>query len=360
MNRPRLILIALVTILVGSVLLLRYDLLPRVESSTETSAGGVRAPEFVGIDTWLNTDPLTLSDLSGKVVLIDFWTYTCVNCQRTFPFIRSWHEKYSDDGLVIVGVHSPEFEFEKDVGNVTEALNRYGIQWAVAMDNEMATWNAYGNRYWPRKYLIDRDGNIRYDHIGEGAYNETESVIQKLLSETGDEIDEELTAEADVPISASQTPELYAGNLRGGPENDPIEEKRIGTFGTYEFPESLEEDRIYLDGAWSVDSESSRPVASSAPGDARLDVRYTAKDVFVVTGGASDEPYRVLVTLDGEPLGEADAGDAIDYDDEGNSYIDVDLGTLYNIISTDGIESHRLSLTSGSDEFSVFAFTFGS
>ena len=359
MNKPRIILIALVVILVGSVLLLRYDILPGVKSSTETSAGGVRAPEFAGIDTWLNTEPLTLGDLSGKVVLIDFWTYTCVNCQRTFPFIRSWHEKYSDDGLVIVGIHSPEFEFEKDVDNVTEALERYDIQWAVAMDNEMATWNAYGNRYWPRKYLIDRDGNIRYDHIGEGAYNETETVIQELLSETGDEIDEELTVEADVPITVAQTPELYGGSLRGGPENKPIEQKRIGSFGTYEFPETLDEDQIYLDGTWSVDSESSRAVTST-PGDARLDVRYTARDVFVVTGGASDEPYRVLVTLDGQPLSEADAGDAIEYDDEGNSYISVDLGTLYNIISTDGIESHRLSLTSESDEFAVFAFTFGS
>ena len=142
-----------------------------------------KAPEFAGITGDINTKQLNLSDLRGKVVLIDFWTYSCINCIRTIPYLVDWDEKYSDKGLVIVGIHTPEFEFEKDIHNVQAAVKKFGIKYPVLQDNDKDTWNAFENRYWPRKYIVDSEGYIRYDHIGEGGYQETEKVIQNLLAE---------------------------------------------------------------------------------------------------------------------------------------------------------------------------------
>jgi len=162
------------------------------------------APELRGIAGYLNTDPnIRIQNLKGKVVLVDFWTYTCINCIRTFPFLNSWHEKYEDDGLVIIGVHTPEFEFEKLTENVQDAIDQYDIEYAVVQDNSYATWRDYANRFWPHKYIIDIDGFIRYDHIGEGGYTETERVIQGLLKERMERIgegklEEEISQPADV------------------------------------------------------------------------------------------------------------------------------------------------------------------
>ena len=141
------------------------------------------APEFAKIEKWLNTEPLTISSLRGKVVLVDFWTYTCINCIRTLPYVKSWHEKYKDKGLVVVGVHTPEFPFERSTPNVVDALKKFGIEYPVAQDNRYATWGAYRNRYWPAAYLIDKQGRIVYTHFGEGNYKETEATIQKLLAQ---------------------------------------------------------------------------------------------------------------------------------------------------------------------------------
>ena len=155
-------------------------------------AEGPLAAEPVGITGWINSDPLTLEQLKGKVVLVDFWTYTCVNCIRTFPYLKLWHSRYADDGLVILGIHTPEFEFEKDYYNVLEATQENGIAWPVAQDNDFETWTAYNNRYWPAKYLIDQDGVIRYDHFGEGHYAETEREIRKLLEEAGADLSDDM------------------------------------------------------------------------------------------------------------------------------------------------------------------------
>lgn len=141
------------------------------------------APEFTGISKWLNSDPLTMRQLRGKVVLVDFWTYTCINCIRTLPYVKSWHEKYKDQGLVVVGVHTPEYPFERSTDNVKTAIKRFGIPYAVAQDNQYATWNAYSNRYWPAVYLIDKQGRVVYQHFGEGEYAETEAKIRTLLAE---------------------------------------------------------------------------------------------------------------------------------------------------------------------------------
>ena len=146
---------------------------------------GDRAPEFTGILEWINSEPLTMQELRGKVVLVNFWTYTCVNCINTMPYLKDWYAKYADQGLVIVGVHSPEFEFEKPTANVVEATVKFGLEYPVAQDNDFATWWSYDNRYWPAEYLVDKDGVIRYRHFGEGAYEETENLIRILLQETG-------------------------------------------------------------------------------------------------------------------------------------------------------------------------------
>lgn len=141
------------------------------------------APEFTGIDKWLNSDPLTMQQLRGKVVLVDFWTYTCVNCVDTLPAVKGWYQKYKDQGLVVVGVHTPEFPFEHDTGNVQKAIKHFDIQYPVAQDNGYATWNAYGNEYWPAEYLIDKKGQVVYSHFGEGDYAQTEKEIQRLLAQ---------------------------------------------------------------------------------------------------------------------------------------------------------------------------------
>ncbi|WP_144630486.1 thioredoxin family protein [Bordetella genomosp. 13] len=150
-----------------------------------TPSAPAAAPEFTGIEKWLNSEPLTLQGLRGKVVLVDFWTYTCINCINTLPYVKSWHQKYKDQGLVVVGVHTPEFPFERATANVQKALGRFGIEYPVAQDNRYATWEAYGNRYWPAFYLIDKHGRVVYSHFGEGRYKETEAEIQRLLGQPG-------------------------------------------------------------------------------------------------------------------------------------------------------------------------------
>ncbi|MBI2965402.1 MAG: redoxin domain-containing protein, partial [Chloroflexi bacterium] len=178
-----------------------------------STSGARTAPEIREIAAWINSEPLALSDLRGKVVLIDFWAYSCINCIRTVPHLREWHSKYSPRGLVMIGLHAPEFEFERVEENVRDAVLKQGITWPVGLDNGFATWNAYGNRYWPRKYLIDRDGVIRYNRIGEGGYVETERQIRKLLVEAGASVDDiPIGGADDRPIGgALVTRELYAG-----------------------------------------------------------------------------------------------------------------------------------------------------
>ena len=189
-------------------------------ANPEKSSKYQKAPDFVGIDKWINSEPLRIEQLRGKVVLVDFWTYTCINCIRTLPYIKEWDKKYRDQGLVIVGVHTPEFDFEKKYDNVLKAVNEYQLKYAVAQDNNYATWSVYQNRYWPHKYLIDIDGYIRYDHIGEGNYDETEKMIQLLLKERMERINQKngINVNISKPKEAIDvnpygvgTPEIYFG-----------------------------------------------------------------------------------------------------------------------------------------------------
>ena len=245
---------------------------------TEPTPGevGTAAPELQGITGWLQAEPFTLESLRGKVVLVDFWTYTCVNCIRTLPYLKRWHDTYSDKGLVIVGVHSPEFAFEKVRSNVEEAIQRYGLKYAVVQDNDFETWRAFDNHFWPAKYLIDKDGIIRYRHFGEGAYVETEQKIQDLLQEAGSDLSKGVLRP---PLDKSrlsvsrQTRELYAGHLRNlsgsGLELPAIGEVLLPFIGNAEYyssapgssqsyvdPGEHRNDLFYLHGLWTKGRES--------------------------------------------------------------------------------------------------------
>ena len=261
----------------------------RGTSRFEPAAGGLpelgEAPEFAGVTRWLNSPPLTLAGLRGKVVLIDFWTYTCINCIRTLPYLRAWDERYRDRGLVIVGVHTPEFEFEKDAGNVGDAIARSGLRYPVAQDNDYGTWNAWGNRYWPAKYLIDPAGQVRYVHFGEGEYDATEQAIRSLLEEAPGP---RAPARQPGEVPGEATPETYLGAARAQGWVTPPRP------GVHEYPgaRTLPPDRFALEGRWRVDDESAEAV-DAPPSRARV----RGKSVYLVLGSA--QPARVEVVVDG-------------------------------------------------------------
>ena len=261
-------------------------------AATPTSATGPQAPEFRGLDNWLNTPagkPLTIAGLRGKVVIVDFWTYSCVNCLRTFPHLQAWDAAYRGAGLVIVGVHAPEFAFERVPSNVRSAVKRFGLEYPTAQDNDFATWRAYQNNYWPAKYLIDRNGRVRYTHFGEGEYDETESWIRRLL---GEKVKTRRTSVQDRTPNDITTPEAYLGYARlaryGG---SPVIFDRKAV---YRFPErALVQDESAFSGRWTLTSEHAR-----AGEDARLRLRFQANDIFLVLAGEG----RVQVLVDGRPV----------------------------------------------------------
>jgi cytochrome c biogenesis protein CcdA/thiol-disulfide isomerase/thioredoxin len=288
-----------------------------------------RAPDFAGIDRWLNSRPLTMSQLRGKVVLIDFWTYSCINCLRTLPHVEAWDRLYRRDGLVIVGVHTPEFAFEHVPSNVEAAAKRLGVDYPVALDNDYGTWNAYGNQYWPAKYLIDRSGHVRYAHFGEGNYDITEENIRSLLGERP------ATPAAnrlhDLTPSGPITPESYLGYERidrfTGSKIYPDKE------ATYAFPAALGRDDFAYAGRWTVRSQ--QIVAGEG---ARLELRYYARKVFLVLGGTGT----VRVLVDGRPHG----------------VVRVTSDRLYTLVDRNSIDDAVLELRF-SPGVSAYAFTFG-
>jgi cytochrome c biogenesis protein CcdA/thiol-disulfide isomerase/thioredoxin len=308
-----------------------------------------RAPDFAGSDSWLNTRrdrPLSLRELRGRVVLVDFWTYTCINCLRTFPALRAWDERYARDGLVIVGVHTPEFAFERQRDNVERAVHDNDLRYPVAQDNEYATWNAWGNQYWPAKYLIDARGRVRYAHFGEGAYDETERAIRTLLAEAGER---RLPAASDVrPATAArgvQTPETYLGTLRAqGFAGKPPEKGRR----RYPEPGELERSEFALSGTWDVDGESATAVS-----DAEIHARPVAREVYLVMSSRDGVPRRVHVLVDGKPV-----SPTADGPDVSAGAVTVDRQRLYRLVSLPQLGEHRLELRVPA-EVSVYAFTFG-
>lgn len=317
-----------------------------------------KAPELAMISGYINTEPLTLADLKGKVVLVDFWTYSCINCIRTIPYLNAWYEKYADKGLVIVGVHTPEFEFEKNYDNVKAAVEKFGIQYPVVQDNDRGTWRAYENRYWPHKYLVDNEGYIRYDHIGEGGYAETEKVIQSLLAEraaaTGQTVNIDGTVSKpdsaqSVDFSKIRTPELYFGynfaraKLGNAQGFDP------GKVVDYVFPEgaALTPNTIYLSGQWK-----NNPDHMELQGEAgRIVLTYNAKAVNIVAGGKGE----LHISEDGSQL----TGDSRGADVSETGQVNVDGQRLYNLAMHEDYGTHRIVIDAMSPGFQIYTFTFG-
>ena len=338
------------------------------------------APELTDITAWLNSEPFTLESTRGSVVLIDFWTYTCINCIRTLPYLKDWHEKYADEGLLIVGVHAPEFQFEHELENVRGAVGKFGLEYPIAQDNNYGTWRAYKNRAWPAKYLIDKDGYIRYTHFGEGAYIETEQVIRELLAESGSQVasiepslfpDSELDPKSITgDAMTSFTRELYAGYERNygaltsgsAPpyvQHNEYYEAPDRSF-QYEDPGDHTNHFIYLQGFWNNAAESLNHARETEEYEDYIGVRFFATEVNAVMEPRNGEPYEVRVLVDDMPITMSLAGEDIMWDAEGNSFILVSEPKLYRVVRSPSFGEHELRLSSNSQEFSLFAFTFGS
>lgn len=306
---------------------------------------------------FVNTQGVTIGELVGKkVVLVDFMTYSCINCIRTFPYLNAWYNKYKDQGLEIIGIHTPEFAFEKNLANVQAAMQRYDIKFPVVLDNDYGTWGAYQNRYWPRKYLIDINGKIVYDHIGEGGYEETEEKIQGLLREKMAHDNQAVnivptdTVQIQAPATPTinQSPETYFGSDRN----------TLGTSGrsgtrTLTAPNTFNTDTLYLNGTWKFEGEHAE--AQSSKG--RIIYRYTARNVFFVA--SANSPVKVKVTLDGKALTREQAG--LDIYFEGNdSYATIQAERLYSLIEDmGGPGEHLLELEAQSPGLNAYTFTFG-
>ncbi len=339
---------------------------------------GDLAPEFGGIDAWINGNPLTMEELRGQVVLIDFWTYTCINCIRTFPFLKQWHSRYADDGLVIVGVHAPEFEFEKVYENVVDATKEHALDWTMAQDNDFVTWRRYSNRFWPAKYLIDKDGVVRYTHFGEGGYAETEDVIRELLAEADPSflsnnlpLPEDQTIDPGFLIArdAEVTRELYGGYDRGEKDllygqGGYVQQMQYfqnkDQVSDFTISENQLPHKINFQGLWHVGPESSTHGRMTESFEDYLSLIYSATSVNAVLISESGEPYKVRVTVNDEYLTDANKGSDIVIGADGESYIWVTTPDLYNVISNDSyVRRENLKMSSNSPDFGLFAFTFG-
>ena len=315
-----------------------------------------RAPDFAGIERWINSEPLKIEQLRGKVVLVDFWTYTCINCIRTLPYLKDWDRTYRDEGLVIVGVHSPEFEFEKKYENVLKAVNDYQLKYAVAQDNNYVTWNMYQNRYWPHKFLIDIDGYIRYDHIGEGNYEDTEKMIQSLLDEKMERENKKngvisnITKPSDVVDSNFfniGTPEIYFGyQFSRGNFGNPEGTKADETID-YKFPSKMTSNEVYFEGKWKNNADNMELVGD----EGSIMLVFQAKSVNIVAG--SEKASNISVYLDNNELEDKTKGFGIMADSQVKEF------KLYNLANAEDYGKHSINIDVFGKGFKIYTFTFG-
>jgi cytochrome c biogenesis protein CcdA/thiol-disulfide isomerase/thioredoxin len=307
------------------------------------------APEFTETEDWFNTPgarPLSLAGLRGHVVLVDFWTYTCINCIRTLPYLKAWDAAYRRDGLTIVGVETPEFAFEKEAGNVRDAIDQFGLRYPVVQDNEMGTWNAYGNQYWPADYLIDARGQVRYATAGEGDYGKTETAIRALLAEKGAQVGGYGHPQNVVVPSEEATPETYLGTNRAeGWMHAPKD-------GTHDYGRpvtgELALNEFAFSGTWNISGQPAEAVSN-----AEIDVEFEAKHVYLVLSSPGERPLPVKVLLDGRPISSAEAGA-----DVRDGTVTVVHQRLYSLVSLPGDQRHHLTLRFAPG-VTGYAFTFG-
>lgn len=329
----------------------------------------VRAPEFIGgSSVWLNSPKLTMASLKGRLVLVDFWEYTCVNCIRTLPYVKQWHERYHDLGLVVVGIHTPEFEFAKSARNVAQAVKRFGITYPVLIDSDYANWRAYANSYWPRKYLIDSTGRIVYDHAGEGGYLKTESIIQGLLRKLhpGVKLPALMSPTRDSDkegaVCYPTSPELYCG-MRGAQNGQFMQTsswRRGETVSFGALPSQLPRNQVVLQGKWQCQEECLRHGYKSVGLPDAIAVRYYAKEANAVLKSSTGAPLIVYVTQDNRAVRKQDAGDDIQYDAQGHSYLALNQPRMYHLTSNAKYGEHILTMSSDADGFEVYSYTFSS
>lgn len=292
------------------------------------------ARDFQNISGWINSEPLSIKQLRGKVVLVDFWTYTCVNCLRTLPYLKDWHAKYHDQGLVIVGTHAPFFNFEHEESNVRKAVKDLGIHFPVALDNTLATWRNYYNIACPAYYLIDKSGMVVYKHVSEGDYNITENNIRYLL---GLNNSIEVAADATVP-SSKQTPETYLGFSRSTRYSSP-EEMAMGTTATYTYPENLNDNAWGLRGAWTIEAEK---IISKKVG-AAVKFKFYGKSIAAVMGAS--KPTKIKILIDGTEIK--------------NSNLIIKNQTLYELVTLPQASSATFELISQEPGLEIYVFSFG-
>mgnify|MGYP001461893971 FL=1 len=314
-----------------------------------------KSPELQGISGYINTSQEEINkQLEGKVVLYDFWTYSCINCIRTLPHLTAWDEKYSDEGLVILGIHTPEFEFEKKYENVVFATEKFGIEYPVIQDNEKEIWNDFQNRYWPRKYIADHEGYIRFDHIGEGAYKETEEVIQLLLKERANTIgnvveEKELVNLDEFRHATFRTPELYFGYKFAEGRNQLGNEEGFSKNKIVDFqlPGQFKQHYFYMEGMWENNKDGMKLVDDAG----KIVLNFNAKQVNIVADGNA-----VLnIKYDGGIISEDSRG----YDIEPNGQVIISEPRLYNLIELDQEGPHEIIIEVTGPDFEIFTFTFG-
>jgi thiol-disulfide isomerase/thioredoxin len=316
-------------------------------------------PSFAGATLWLNSPPLTPESLRGKVVVVDFWTYSCINCLRALPYVQSWYRKYKDHGLVVIGVHAPEFAFEKDPNNVRRAVADLKVAYPVALDNDYAIWQAFNNQYWPAHYFIDATGHIRAHHFGEGNYDESEQTIRTLLTEAGQSGlpppgmggAKAVGVQAPPDEAHDQSPETYVGYRRAENFASPRGFAQDQAH-TYSAPAALKLNQWALGGSWNVDPE--KAVLGTSGG--KLEFRFYARDLHLVLGpGSGGKPVRFRVTLDGAAPA---ASHGADTDSSGAGVVDGQR--LYQLIRQSGdVGEHVFSIEFLDPGVQAYSFTFG-
>jgi thiol-disulfide isomerase/thioredoxin len=336
---------------------------PELKSATAPANDGKlpiegELPSLAGAVQWLNSPPLSAEALRGKVVLIDFWTYSCINCLRTLPYVTAWADKYRDQGLVVIGVHAPEFAFERDVGNVTQAMKKLGVNYPVAIDNDFKIWRAFDNQYWPAHYIADANGHVRYHHFGEGDYADTERVIQTLLREAGHSgVGSELINGKATGVQQGSdrdnvgSPETYLGYERGE-RFVSMPHAAMDTDATYQMPDAPALNHWGLQGTWKIGSEQSS--LSGATGT--ITYRFHARDLHLVLGpGSNGKPVRFRVTLDGKAPADAHGNDTAP---DGTGVVTEQR--LYQLLRQSGdITDHTFSIEFLDPGVAAYAFTFG-